>query len=83
MRIILLCLAALVLSGCNPGKKLVTTEREGFKMPEDPVIIMETNQGMIKLKLFPEIAPLACENMIRLSEKGYYDGLVKAIRGRL
>lgn len=49
---------------------------ETFKMPEKPVMVMETNQGKIKLKLFPKIAPLACENMIRLAEKGYYNGII-------
>lgn len=38
-------------------------------------IIIMTNQGQIKVKLFPEIAPLACENFIGLVEKGYYNGI--------
>lgn len=38
-------------------------------------IILETNQGKIEVKLFPDIAPLACENFIGLVEKGYYSGL--------
>ena len=51
-------------------------KEEGFKMPDKPVVVMETNRGTIKWKLFPEVAPLACENMIRLAEKGYYDGVI-------
>lgn len=38
-------------------------------------VTLQTNQGLIKLKLFPEIAPLACENFIGLIEKGYYNGI--------
>ncbi len=38
-------------------------------------VVLQTNQGQIKLKLFPEIAPLACENFIGLIEKGYYNGI--------
>lgn len=38
-------------------------------------IIIVTNQGQIKVKLFPEQAPLACENFIGLVEKGYYNGI--------
>ncbi|MBI3602453.1 MAG: peptidylprolyl isomerase [Candidatus Omnitrophica bacterium] len=38
-------------------------------------IVLETNQGRIELKLFPDIAPLACENFIGLVEKGYYNGV--------
>jgi len=58
-------------------------EEKAFKMSDEPIIVMETNQGTIKLKLFPEIAPLACENMIRLAEKGYYNGIIfhRVIKG--
>lgn len=45
-------------------------------MQENPVIILETNQGNIELKLFNDIAPKASENMIGLVEKGYYDGII-------
>lgn len=38
-------------------------------------IIIATNQGQIKVRLFPDIAPLACENFIGLVEKGYYNGI--------
>lgn len=38
-------------------------------------IVIVTNQGQIKVKLFPEIAPVACENFIGLVEKGYYNGV--------
>lgn len=37
---------------------------------------IKTNQGDIKVKLFPDIAPKACENFIGLAEKGYYDGVI-------
>jgi peptidylprolyl isomerase len=39
-------------------------------------VVLETNQGDIELKLFPDIAPLACENFIGLIEKGYYNGII-------
>jgi len=51
-------------------------EAADFKMPKKSVMIMETNQGNIEIELFPEVAPLACENFIRLAEKGYYDGII-------
>jgi len=49
---------------------------EEFNMPKDPIVVMETNQGTVELKLFPDVAPKACENMIRLTETGYYNGIV-------
>ena len=39
-----------------------------------PIIVMETTQGTIEIKLMPEIAPKATENMVLLSQKGYYNG---------
>lgn len=38
------------------------------------IIILQTNQGEIRIKLMPEVAPKACENFTKLAEKGYYDG---------
>ncbi len=40
------------------------------------IVTLETNQGVIKLKLFPEVAPKTCENFVGLIQKGYYDGLI-------
>jgi len=43
---------------------------------EKNIVVLETNQGNIEIKLMPEIAPKACENFTRLVEKGYYDGII-------
>lgn len=40
-----------------------------------PVAVLETSEGTIKIRLFPEQAPKAVENFIGLAKKGYYDGL--------
>lgn len=40
-----------------------------------PTIVLETNQGSIEIELWPDIAPKACENMVGLIKKGYYDGI--------
>ena len=39
-------------------------------------VVLETTQGMIEIKLMPEVAPKACENFTKLVEKGYYNGLI-------
>jgi len=39
-------------------------------------VVLETTQGRIEFKLFPAVAPKACENFVGLIEKGYYDGIV-------
>ena len=43
---------------------------------EDVVVVLETNQGNIELRLAPENAPKACENFIALIKQGYYDGII-------
>ena len=49
---------------------------EGFVMPEQAVMVIETNSGTIEVELFCKAAPLACENFIRLAGKGYYNGVI-------
>ncbi|NGX28428.1 MAG: putative peptidyl-prolyl cis-trans isomerase [Candidatus Anoxychlamydiales bacterium] len=46
------------------------------KVVADDIISLETTQGTIKIKLWPEIAPKACENFMKLVETKYYDGIV-------
>lgn len=43
---------------------------------EKPVIIFETTQGNIEIQLFSDVAPKACENMLKHIENGYYDGII-------
>jgi len=49
---------------------------QGELMAKKTTIIMETTQGVIEIELKPDIAPKACENILKLAEKGYYDGLI-------
>ncbi|MBI3602671.1 MAG: peptidylprolyl isomerase [Candidatus Omnitrophica bacterium] len=43
---------------------------------KESVVVLETNQGNIELKLFSDIAPKTCENFIGLVKKGYYNGII-------
>jgi peptidylprolyl isomerase len=43
---------------------------------EETIVTIETNQGPIELKLFPQLAPKTCENFVGLVKKGYYDGII-------
>lgn len=49
----------------------------------DLIVDLETNQGTIKIKLFPEIAPKACQNFAKHAKDGYYDGIIfhRVIKG--
>jgi peptidyl-prolyl cis-trans isomerase B (cyclophilin B) len=42
----------------------------------DPVVILETNLGKIVIGFFPNDAPKHVENFIKLSQSGFYDGVL-------
>ena len=42
----------------------------------EALVVMNTTQGPIKIKLFPEKAPKAVENFLTHAENGYYDGII-------
>ncbi len=43
---------------------------------EKTTVVFETTQGTIEIALKPGVAPKACENITKLTEQGYYNGLV-------
>jgi peptidylprolyl isomerase len=47
------------------------------------VVVFETNQGNVEIKLYSDVAPKTCENFIGLVNKGYYNGLIfhRVIKG--
>ena len=55
----------------------------GIFAMDDPIVVLETNQGNIEIKLKTDIAPKSCENFVKLIEKGYYNGLIfhRVIKG--
>ncbi len=50
---------------------------------KSPIVVLQTNQGNIELKLFPKVAPLAVENFVTLTKQGYYNGVIfhRVIKG--
>lgn len=62
---------------------LISIITKGAIAMENKNVILETNQGVIEIKLMPDVAPKACENFTKLVEKGYYNGLIfhRVIKG--
>jgi cyclophilin family peptidyl-prolyl cis-trans isomerase len=56
----LLLVVSLVITGCG-GEKMSTA-------------VFNTNQGVIKLELFVDNAPITTGNFIKLAKEGFYDG---------
>ncbi|MCP3954443.1 MAG: peptidylprolyl isomerase [Desulfobacterales bacterium] len=42
---------------------------------EHPLVKMTTDQGVVYLELFPEVAPIHVDNFLALAKKGFYNGL--------
>ena len=49
----------------------------------ETIVVLETNQGNIEIKLMPDVAKKTCENFIGLVKKGYYNGIIfhRVIKG--
>ena len=56
---------------------------EGVFAMDNKNVVLETTQGIIEIKLMPEVAPKACENFSKLVESGYYNGIIfhRVIKG--
>jgi len=79
----LLLVTLLFLTGCNAkdvnstnGVKETSLVKNENKKSNDIIVVLETNQGDIELKMFPKVAPLAVENFVTHAKNGYYDGLI-------
>lgn len=43
---------------------------------DNPVVVMETNKGTIRIELWPDEAPISVENFLRYTDSELYDGLI-------
>ena len=43
---------------------------------KNPMVTIQTNQGAIRVELYPDVAPNTVNNFISLVKKGFYDGLI-------
>ena len=67
---------ALIVGAAMILAVLCINNRERSFAMDNKIVVLETNQGVIEIQLMPEVAPKACENFIKLAEKGYYNGLI-------
>lgn len=79
--LILAGLMMLALAGCSSGKEASSqssnTNPSSFVFDgKNPIVTIEMeNGGIIKVELYPNIAPNTVYNFISLVEKGFYNGL--------
>lgn len=53
--------------------KIVLLQTEDMVSGED-IAVVETSEGVFKMRFFPSEAPKTVENFIELAESGYFDG---------
>jgi len=87
-KVILAFLATLLLllTGCNAKESNTTVpvntnsttviKEESNQTKKEILVVLQTNQGDITLKMFPDVAPLAVENFVTHAKNGYYNGLI-------
>lgn len=63
MRALLLTLTLLVFSSSALAQ-------------DNPVVVLDTNKGTIKIELWADKAPITVENFLRYTDNGFYDGLI-------
>lgn len=46
------------------------------RIPQHPIVRLETNLGTIRIELRPDKAPLTVDNFLTYVKEGFYDGLI-------
>jgi len=65
---------AAVHVGCERNASAATPVKE--KSVGNPIVVMETSEGSIKIELWAEMAPKTVENFLRYTDEKFYDGTI-------
>ncbi len=82
--IIILLLIVSFTVGCSPVVTSVDVDASAIDKTKTPTAILTLETGeVVKLSLFPEIAPNTVNNFIDLAQNKFYDGLIfhRVIKG--
>ncbi len=81
-KVLAACICAAMLTAFTGCQKEIEIEEKPVlnytapKEGEDIVVIKVKDYGDIKIKLFSDLLPAACENFTTLASEGYYDELI-------
>ncbi len=66
-----------IFTGCSKDEAEVTTTSSAGETGETIMVQIEMdNGGIIKLELYPDVAPITVANFVKLAKDGFYDGLI-------
>ncbi|BCN28873.1 peptidylprolyl isomerase [Anaeromicropila herbilytica] len=71
---LILPLTTILLIATSCSSKKVKLEQLKPPSKGEEIVVMKTNYGDIKIRLFPKVAPKAVENFKTQIKRGYYDG---------
>lgn len=78
--VFLMCFTFLSFYGCQNKNNFSDDNPVGYQLdlPEsgEEIAIVNTNLGSFKIRFFPKVAPKAVENFKKLSQEGYYNGII-------
>lgn len=60
----------------NETNAMAVFDQTALPQAGEQIVVMETSEGTIKIRLFPEKAPKTVENFVGLTQNTYYDGLI-------
>lgn len=55
---------------------LKTYQEQDWQGLEETVVVIETSEGTMRFRLYPEVAPQTTANFADLVRQGFYDGLI-------
>ena len=75
MRVRSAIITALVITGLATVHLLLAGE-ETTRKGVNPVVVMETSEGTIKIELWADKAPITVDNFLRYADEKFYDGTI-------
>ena len=67
--------SAAVVPSCNRAVR-PDEARKGATVVSNPVVIMTTSEGVIKIELWQDKAPVTVANFLRYTDEKFYDGTI-------
>ena len=78
--VLLMCITFLSFYGCQNKNNFSDDNPVGYQLdlPEkgEEIAVVNTSLGSFKIRFFPNVAPKAVENFKKLSQEGYYNGII-------
>jgi cyclophilin family peptidyl-prolyl cis-trans isomerase len=69
--IIIIAIAGYLLLGGGNGNENTNNNTQG-----NPIAVIDTSKGIIKIELYEDDMPKTCQNFITLVNDGFYDGMI-------